>query len=128
MELKVIKTEEEFDRAVDRAHELHEMNPAPDSPEDNELEVLVVLIDDYQQAHHSLPEADPIELIRFMMDQNNLKQKDLVPYIGFEGRVSEVLNYKHPLTLPMIRGLSEFLKIPIELLAKVYELKKPEAA
>ena len=84
------------------------------TPEADEMEILVTLIEAYEQKHYPIGPADPIEAIKFRMDQQGLTPKDLEPYIGASGRVSEVLNHKRPLSLRMIKRLHEGLRIPYE--------------
>lgn len=84
------------------------------TPEADELEVLSILIEKYEDEHYPIAPSDPIEAIKFRMEQQGLTQRDLEPYIGSSGRVSEVLNRKRKLSLNMIRRLHEGLKIPYE--------------
>lgn len=84
------------------------------TPEADEMELLVALIEAYENKYHPINAADPIEAIKFRMDQQDLTPRDLEAYIGSSGRVSEVLNRKRPLTLRMIRRLHDGLKIPYE--------------
>jgi HTH-type transcriptional regulator/antitoxin HigA len=76
----------------------------------------MLLVEKYEDDHYAIPPSDPVEAIKFLMEQNNLSRKDLEPYIGTSGRVSEVLNKKRTLTLAMIKKLHEGLKIPYECL------------
>ena len=89
--------------------------------EGDRLDVLATLIDAYESEHHPIDPPDPIEAIRFRMEQQGLTRRDLEPAIGSRGRVSEVLNRKRPLTLPMVRALSALLQIPMEVLAQPYK-------
>ncbi|MDO9319290.1 MAG: transcriptional regulator [Gammaproteobacteria bacterium] len=84
------------------------------TPEADERDVLVTLIEAYEQKHYVISSADPIEAIKFRMEQQGLTPKDLEPFIGGSGRVSEVLNHKRPLSLRMIKRLHEGLHIPYE--------------
>ena len=86
----------------------------PDSPIGEELELLSLLVEKYEQEHHRLEAPDPIEAIKFRMEQMNLKQADIAPLFGGKTRVSEVLNRKRPLTLKMITLLNRYLGIPLE--------------
>jgi len=86
----------------------------PDTPEGDKLDVLITLVEAYEARHHPIAPPDPIEAILFRMEQSGLERKDLEPYIGHSGRVSEVLNHKRPLTLEMIRKLWKGLHIPLE--------------
>ena len=119
--IKPIKTEADYDIALARVNDL--MDAKPDSPEGDELDVLVTLIEKYEALHYPIDAPNPIEAIRFRMDQYDLIDKDLIPYIGQSGRVSEILSFKRKLTLSMIRKLHSGLKIPTESLIQDYELK-----
>jgi len=121
MNIKPIKCEANYDTALSRVDEL--MDAELDTPQGDELDVLVTLIEKYEAQHYIIDTPNPIEAIRFRMDQNGLKDKDLIPYIGQSGRVSEVLGFKRKLTLSMIRKLHSELKIPTESLIQDYELK-----
>lgn len=112
MEIRPIHNEKEHRAALERLESLMDAEPGTD--EGDELEVLAALIEVYEEKHYPVDPPDPIEAIRFRMDQQGLTQRDLEPYIGPSGRVSEVLNRKRPLTLPMIRRLHEGLGIPLE--------------
>lgn len=93
-------------------------DPAPGSAEDDELELLAFLVEDYEKRTIKIPAATPAEAIRFRMEQTGLKQHDLVPFIGSKGRVSEVLSGKRELTLAMVRKLHEGLGIPLKSLVQ----------
>ena len=121
MNIKPIKTEVDYDIALARVDDL--MDARPDSPEGDEFDVLVTLIEKYEALHYPIDAPNPIEAIRFRMDQYDLKDKDLIPYIGQSGRVSEILSFKRKLTLSMIRKLHSGLNIPTESLIQDYELK-----
>ena len=82
----------------------------------DELDILLMMVERYEDVHYPLPDSDAINAIKFQMEQNNLKQKDLVPFIGSAGKVSEVLNRKRQLSLTMIKQLHQGLKIPYECL------------
>jgi HTH-type transcriptional regulator / antitoxin HigA len=84
------------------------------TPEADERDVLVTLIEAYENKHHALGPADPVEAIQFRMEQQGLTPRDLEPYIGPSGRVSEVLNRKRPLSLRMVKQLHDGLRIPYE--------------
>lgn len=114
MKLKPIKNDRELNRALKRIDEL--WGAKPNTPEGDELDILMLIVEKYEDDHYAIPASDPIEAIKFLMDQNDLSRKDLEPYIGTSGRVSEVLSRKRNLTLTMIRKLHEGLKIPYECL------------
>ncbi len=112
MKLKPIKNDRELNRALKRIEEL--WGAKPDTPRGDELDVLMLFVEKYEDEHYAIPASDPIEAIKFLMEQKNLSRKDLEPYIGTSGRVSEVLSRKRRLTLAMIKKLHEGLKIPYE--------------
>ena len=132
MEIKIIRTEEEYEEACKRLYKLMhstEKQVPENSPEGDEMELLAILIEQYESKHYSLGPPDPIEAIKFQMDQMGLKQKDIAPLFGGKTRVSEVLNRKRPLSMKMIIRLNRVLGIPMESLTmgnrNVY-LKKDE--
>ena len=112
MKLKPIRNDRELNRALQRIEEL--WGTKTGTPKGDELEVLMLLVEKYEEEHFAIPASDPVEAIKFLMEQNNLSRKDLEPYIGASGRVSEILNKKRNLTLPMIQKLHHGLKIPYE--------------
>ena len=112
MEIQPIKTEQDYDNALERVETL--MSAEPGSPEMDELDILATLINAYEENHFPIDVPDPIEAILFRMDQLGLSRTDLEPYIGGSGRVSEVLSRKRGLSLNMIRGLHTELRIPLE--------------
>lgn len=112
MNIKPIRSEEDLAAAFARLDQL--WGAEIGSPEGDELEVLSVLIEQYEDKHHQMPPSDPIEAIKFRMDQQSLTPRDLEPFIGSSGRVSEVLNRKRKLTLAMIKRLHTGLRIPYE--------------
>ncbi|MCG3706302.1 DNA-binding protein [Aliarcobacter butzleri] len=118
MQLKIIKNEKEYDEALNRIDELMELNPELGTKESDELEILVLLVEKYEEINWNISTPDPIEAIKYRMEEMNLKQKDLVPYIGNKSKVSELLNRKISLSLSMVRSLSEALHIPLEILVK----------
>ena len=121
MNIKPIKCEADYDAALARVDDL--MDAELDTPQGDELDILVTLIEKYEAQHHSINTPNPVEAIRFRMEQDGLKDKDLIPFIGQSGRVSEILNFKRKLTLSMIRKLHSELKIPTESLIQDYKLK-----
>lgn len=116
MTSKVIRSHDEYQSAVSEISALMDRDPTPESPEGERLELLAVLVRDYES--RTLPKAfvDPVEAIRFRMEQSGLRQRDLIPFIGSKSRVSEVLSGKRPLSLSMIRALHSGLGIPAEAL------------
>jgi HTH-type transcriptional regulator/antitoxin HigA len=109
---KILKTEADYNTGLDRTIEIFDAEPG--NPDFDELEMLLLLIKDYEDKHYQIPTPDPIEAIKFKMDEAGLKNKDLMPYIGSEGHVSAVLSRKRNLTLEMARGLNIKLGIPPE--------------
>jgi HTH-type transcriptional regulator/antitoxin HigA len=114
MKAKVIKTEPEYESALAYVETL--MDAAPGSPQEDELELFSILIEKYEQENYPIDLPDPIEAIKFRMEQEGLTRKDLAKYIGSQSKVSEVLNRKRPLSLTMMRALHEGLEIPAEVL------------
>ncbi|MBW4054638.1 MAG: hypothetical protein HIU83_04420 [Proteobacteria bacterium] len=113
---KIIKTEAEYDTALERIDTL--MDADPGTPEGDELELLVTLVELYEKVAHPIDLPDPIEAIKFRMEQAGLKQKDLIPFIGSRSKVSEILSHQRPLSITMIRKLHEGLGIPADVLLK----------
>jgi len=118
MDIRPIKTKADYREALQEAERL--WGAEPNTPEGDRVDVLVTLIEAYEAEHFPIPAPDPIAAIEFMMEQKGLARRDLEPAIGSRGRVSEILNRRRPLTLPMVRALSALLDIPIEVLAQPY--------
>lgn len=118
MEISPIRNEKDYQKALQRLEVIFDAKR--DTKEGDELEILAVLIDNYESERFPIELPDPISAINFRMEQMGLKQKDLVEYIGFKSRVSEIMNRKRKLTLQMIRKLSENLRIPTEILVQDY--------
>lgn len=114
MKLKPIKSDRELERALTRIDEL--WGSKPDTQKGDELDVLMLLVEKYEDEHYAIPASDPIEAIKFLMEQKGLSRKDLEPYTGTSVRVSEILNKKRGLSLSMIKKLHEGLNIPYECL------------
>ena len=112
MKIKPIRSNRDHQRALKQIDAL--MDARPNSPEGDALDVLVTLVEAWEEKHHAIEPPDPIEAIRFAMEQRNLTCADLEPLIGSRARVAEVLNRRRNLTLPMIRRLHEHLGIPAE--------------
>ena len=125
--MKLIKNPEDHKAAITRLSGMMDRNPAPGTPEAEELEVLAHLIEDYEEKAHNIGLPDPLDAIRFRMEQQGLKLKELAPYFGSAGRASEVLNGKRALTLAMIRKLQEGLGIPAVVLIQKPEKKRATA-
>jgi len=117
MKTKILKTEQEYNEACERISKLinsSENAIEPDSPKGEEIELLSLLVEKYEQEHHQLEAPDPIEAIKFRMEQMNLRQADIAPLFGGKTRVSEVLHRRRSLTLKMITLLNRYLGIPLE--------------
>ncbi|GAB2626687.1 helix-turn-helix domain-containing protein [Belliella aquatica] len=118
MKIKPIKNEKDYQNALARLEVIFDAKKGTE--EGDELEILSIIIDNYEKENFPIEMPDPIAAINFRMEQMGLKQKDLVEMIGFKSRVSEVMNKKRKLTLEMIRKLSVNLKIPTDVLIQDY--------
>lgn len=118
MNVKPIKTKKDHQKALKRLEMIFDARPG--TKEGDELDVLGVLIENYEDEHYPIEAPDPIEAIKFRMEQMGYKQKDLAKIIGYKGRVSEILNRKRKLSLEMIRSLHKKLSIPLEALVQAY--------
>lgn len=114
MNIRPVRTEEDYDAALTRIEEL--WGAESGTPGGDELDVLLTLVGVYEDKHHSVPFPTPIEAIKFVMDQRGFEQADLIPYLGSRSKVSEILNGKRTLTLSMIRALHGHLGIPADVL------------
>lgn len=122
MQLRPIRIKREYAAALREAERLWD---APEkSPEAEQLEVLSLLIEDYERRHFPIDSPDPIDFLLNVMEWRGLKRKDLEPYLGSRARVAEVLNRIRPLSLEMIRRLATGLKLPADVLIQSYELKQ----
>lgn len=119
--IKVIKTEQDYSEALEMIEELMSYDPDPNSEEGEQISLLSMLIQDYESKTIPGTPPDPIEAIKFRMEQADLKPADLIPYIGSRSRVSEILSGKRKLTLEMVRALEIGLGIPAKVLIKEYE-------
>lgn len=122
MELKPIRTRKDYRAALAEAACLWDAPAKP--PEADRLDVLAMLIEDYERRHFPIPDPDPIEFLTHVMESRGLTRRDLEPYIGPRGRVADILNRTRPLTLEMIRRLADGLKLPAEVLIKPYRLRQ----
>jgi len=120
MKIKPIRTEEDYRKTLARVKEIWDAEPG--TSESDELEILLPLIEDYEEIHYHIPLPDPVEAIKIRMEELGLSRKDLEPCVGSRGRVSDILNRRRPLTLTMIRKLSEKLGLPGDVLIKPYPL------
>lgn len=112
MNIKPIRNNEDLRATFKRLELVYQAQEG--TQEADEMEILVTLIEAYENKHDPISAADPIDAIKFRMEQQGLTQKDLEPFIGSSGRVSEVLNHKRGLSLPMVKRLHEGLNIPYE--------------
>jgi HTH-type transcriptional regulator/antitoxin HigA len=127
MEPKVIKSKEEYEKAFAEVERLMALNPAPGTKEADRLDLFATLVEKFEKEHFPIEKPTPIEAITFRMEEQGLKQRDLVPYIGSKSKVSEILSGKRPLTLEMIRALHEGLGIPTEVLVQKREPEAPKS-
>ena len=117
MKTKILKTEQEYNGAIERIYELiHSSRNAiePNTAKGEELELLSLLVELYEKEHYPIEAPNPVEAIKFRMEQMNLKQIDIAPLFGGKTRVSEVLHGRRPLSLKMITLLHKYLGIPLE--------------
>ena len=121
MEIRPIKTEKDYDKAMERLELI--FDASPNSKEGDEAEILLLLIENFENKYYPIESPDPIEAIKIRMEEMNLKQKDLVGVIGGKSRVSEILNKKKKLTVEMIRELERVLHISASVLVNNYQLK-----
>lgn len=118
MNIKPIRTENDYQQALTRLELIFDAEFG--SPEGDELEILGMLIEKYENEHYPIPLPDPIEAIKFRMEQMGYTQNDLAKVVGLKSRASEILNRKRKLTLEMIRQLHINFKIPINVLIQAY--------
>jgi HTH-type transcriptional regulator/antitoxin HigA len=116
--IKPIKSEADYESALNRMDEIFHAEEG--TMEGDEAEILMLLIENYENRYYPIEDPDPIEAIKFMMEQNGLKQKDLAEIIGYKSRVSEILSRKRKLSLEMIRNLHERLNLSYESLMSRY--------
>ncbi len=122
MELNPIRSEKDYKEALKRLETIFDANP--DTPESDELEILGLMVDEYEKKHYPIEAPDPIEAIKIRMEEMSLRQVDLIPEIGGRSRVSEILNRKRRLTVEMIRKLSVRLNLSANALIKDYQVIK----
>ena len=113
MNWKVIKTEEEYNKAVLRTLDI--FHAEPETADEEELELLLVLVKDYEDKHVTIPELDPIDVIKLKMEEMGIIAKDLEPLIGSKGHVSSVLSGKREITLKMAKKLKDYFKLPADI-------------
>lgn len=118
MEPKIIKTDEQYRTYLTEVERLAADDPVQGTSDGDRLELLAKLVEDYEKERFKFDRPDPVSAILFRMDEQGLRQKDLAPILGGKNRVSEILSRKRPLTLAMVRALSDSLRIPAELLIR----------
>ena len=118
MKISPIRNDKDYQQALEWLEEIFDAKKGTE--EGDELEILSILIDRYENEHFPIAMPDPIEAIKFRMEQMGMKQKDLAEVVGFKSRVSEILNRRRKLSLAMIRKLSATLHIPTEVLIQEY--------
>jgi HTH-type transcriptional regulator/antitoxin HigA len=125
MNIRPIKTETDYRAALAEIETL--FDAVPNTPEGDRLDVLTTLVEAYEAQHYEITPPDPVEAILYHLESRGLSRRDLEPYMGSRGRVSEVLNRKRPLTLEMIRKLHDSLGIPAEVLIQPYQTQQSAA-
>lgn len=118
MEVKIIKTDKEYQKALNRVDVLFDMQPKKNTALGNELELLLILIKSYEDIYFPIPMPNPIEAIKLSIEEHQLKQKDLEKYIGSKSYVSSILNYRKPLTLEIAKKLHKHLGISAQVLLR----------
>jgi len=118
--LKPIKTEDQYEAALAHVYNLMQSDIEIDSKESDELEVLSILIKEYENINYPIPSPSPLDAIKFRLDQMGLSEKELGNILGYRSRKSEILSGKRKLNLSMIRKLNEVLHIPAEVLIQLY--------
>ncbi len=119
MKILPIRNEKDYQKALNRLEDIFDAKKGTE--EGDELEILSILVDQYEKENFPIGMPDPIEAIKFRMEQMGMNQKDLAEVVGFKSRVSEILNKKRKLTLNMIRKLNTTLHIPTEVLVQDYK-------
>ena len=125
MDIRPIRTDADYKSTLKEVSRLMQSDPELGTPEGDRLDVLTTLVQAYEAKHFPIDLPDPVEAIKFRMEQGGLTAKDLEPMIGRRNRVYEVLNRKRPLTLPMIRKLHQQLGIPAESLIRASITQEP---
>ena len=126
MKPKMIKTDSEYQATMARIEKIFDARPG--TPKGDELELLLLLVETYEEKIYPIDPPDPIAALRFRMEQAGLQPKDLVPYIGSKSKVSEVLNGRRPLSLAMIRRLVDGLHLPPEIALRTPKKVAPAIA
>ena len=124
MDIKPIRTEQDYDLACERIEQI--FHAVPGSKEDDELEVLITLVNAYEEIHFPIGAPHPVEAIKIQMQNLGVSRKDLMEHLRkSSGRISDILNCRRRLTLADIRVLNRILHIPVDVLSQDYPLEKP---
>ena len=123
--IKPVRSEKEYEKTLARIDAL--MDAAPDSPEFEELDVLVHLVELYESRHEPMGYPNPLAAIEFRMEQADLRPRDLIPFIGSRAKVSEVLSGKRAITMPMARALHKHLGVPADVLLQDTDIDLDDA-
>ena len=123
MKVKPIRSKKEHKAALLRIEELMDLDPKDGSPGADELELLAMVVGEYEDVHEPVPPPDPIEAIKFRIDQMGLKESDLSKLLGSRQRRSDIFSGRRKLSLSMIRSLHKHLRIPAETLIREYKVK-----
>jgi HTH-type transcriptional regulator/antitoxin HigA len=118
--LRPIKNKAQYEEALARVYDLMQKNIKPESKESDELEVLSILVKEYEQEHYPVSKPSPLEAIKFRLEQMGMSEAELAHILGYRSRKSEILSGKRKLSLAMIRKLNEILHIPAEVLIQAY--------
>ena len=118
--IKPVKTKKDYEAALQRCYYLMQKNIKPNTPGADELEILSILVENYEQKHYPVPPPNPLEAIKFRLEQTGVDEKELIRLLGGRSRKSEILSGKRKLSLSMIRELHDKLKIPAETLIAEY--------
>ena len=118
--LKPIKNNTQYENTLARVYALMQKDIKPNSKESDELEILSILVKEYENEHYPVPAPNPLDAIRFRLDQMNMSESELAVILGYRSRKSEILSGKRKLSLTMIRKLHEALHIPAEILIQAY--------
>jgi len=122
MKIKPIKTQADYEGALERIERLFDSKP--NTPKGDELEILVTLVSAYEDEHYKIDAPDPVEAIKHIMEAQEMHSQDMIKFLGSSSKVSEVMNKKRGLSLSMIRKLTHGLHIPAEILVREYELSR----
>ena len=120
MEIKPIKTEADYDSTLERIYAIFEAKPGTD--EGDELDILTLLVENYERIHYPMEKPDPIEFIKYLMELRGVGQNELASLLNSRSRASEILNRRRPLTLAQIRKISNAWNVPVESMISEYEL------